>query len=839
MRTIVIVFVLISISSTLSAQLKDPLKKIDFDRVILKDEFWLPRLQKQKQVLIPFAFQKTEPAVDNLRKTADFLAGKKNDLPFPHRYIASDLYKVMEGAAYLLQLQPDPYLEKKMDSIIDIIGNAQQRDGYLYEAHTAGVANKHATWGGGGMGDKPYSWVIHSHELYNMGHMYEAAVAYYHATGKRKWLQIAEKNAQHINRVFFEGDPDYNNGKPINQAPGHQEIELALVKLFQATNNQLYLNMARKFLDIRGVTYQPTGEGVMEPEYAQQHRAVKQQTTAVGHAVRAAYQYAGMADVGSITKDEEYLAALDKIWHDIVDKKMHITGGLGAVHGTEGFAGPYELPNKNAYDETCAGVGNVLFNYRMFLLTRDAKFIDVAEVALYNNVLAGVSLEANSFFYVNPLAADGKTPFNNGLPGRSPWFGTACCPTNLARLLPQVTGMMYAHSNEHIYVTLYGGNTTEVPLEKGTVTLQQQTGYPFDGNIKIQIDPAMEDQSFTLHLRIPGWLNQSFVPGDLYRFTNAKRTTPQLYVNGKHQTVTTENGFTAIKRKWQKGDKIELVLPMQIRFNSAIDQVKDNIGRRAISRGPILYCAESADNAGPLSGYYMDLSKLKSSVFEKRIDSGKLKHLVKISIPARQLSENKIQKKQLTLIPYYSWNNRGNGAMEVWIADNRQTAVKAMELENTLPDLLHARLNNNEFSGNELFTEGIPGSSADPETKGIVVQPVAGKPDTIHVSFARPIDVQSFSIYWKKTGDVILPSSWMLQYKKNGQWVDFPIYVTDRYSIEPDQFNMIHPGNPIQTSHFRLIIKATNNSKFGILKIQLTEIPVHLRSQVLHPSLSP
>ena len=336
---------------------KEPLTPISFEKVTLEDQFWLSRLKTQKQTLVPFSLEKTKPAVENLRRTAEYLRTGKGELLKLPRYVASDLFKVMEGAAYLLTLEKDPELEKQMDEIIDIIAAAQCPDGYLYELFT--VPSKQKI--GWGAGDKPYSFVVHSHELYNMGHMYEGAVAYYRATGKTKWLEVAEKNAQHLNKVFFEGDPNYNDGKPINQAPGHQEIELALVKLYQATGKQLYLDMAQKFLDVRGVTYKPEGKGVMSPTYAQQHLPVREQRTAEGHSVRAMYMYSGMADVVACKGDTTLIPALEGIWHDIVDKKMHINGGLGAVPGIEGFGPAYVLPNKDTYDETCAAVGNVFF----------------------------------------------------------------------------------------------------------------------------------------------------------------------------------------------------------------------------------------------------------------------------------------------------------------------------------------------------------------------------------------------------------------------------------------------------------------------------------------------
>ncbi|MCP4810973.1 MAG: hypothetical protein GY888_00560, partial [Planctomycetaceae bacterium] len=343
-----------------------PLKPVPFNQVEMTSEFWRPRLVTQRKTLVPFAFERTQRGVEHLQAARDFLSGKKVEDHRAHRFIDSDLYKVMEGAAYLLQLQRDPELEKTLDELADVIAGAQHKNGYLYPSHTTGVGKAKNM-----MGDHPYTFIVHSHELYNVGHMYEAAIAYYRATGKKKLLDVAEKSAQHINKVIFEGDPKYNSGKPIRQAPGHQEMELALVKLYRVTGKSLYLDMARKFLEIRGVTYVPDGEGVMSPTYAQQHAPVTRQKEAVGHAVRATYLYSAMADVGTLTGEPAYGKALDQIWGNITDTRMHITGGLGAVHGIEGFGPQYELPNADAFNETCAAVGNVLFNYRMFLLHKD------------------------------------------------------------------------------------------------------------------------------------------------------------------------------------------------------------------------------------------------------------------------------------------------------------------------------------------------------------------------------------------------------------------------------------------------------------------------------------
>ena len=411
------------------------IKPIPFHKVEMTSDFWRPRLITQRKVLVPFAFEKTKPGVDHLQAAADYLNGKEVPDHRPHRFIDSDLYKVMEGAAYLAQLQDDPELEAQFDQIVEVIAAAQEPNGYLYPSHTTKVGSDKNM-----MGNQPYTFVVHSHELYNMGHLYEAAIAYYLATGKDKLLKVAEKNARHVNKVFFEGDLKYNGGKPIRQAPGHQEMELALVKLYQVTGKKLYLEMAEKFLEIRGKTYVPDGEGVMSPTYAQQHAPVEDQSEAVGHAVRATYLYSAMADIARLKAKNSYTKALHRIWTNITDTRMHITGGLGAVHGIEGFGPQYLLPNADAFNETCAAVGNVLFNFRMFLAHKDAKYLDVAEISLLNNVLAAVNLEGNRFFYVNPLEADGKYPFNHG---------TAGGHLGSERLVAQVTWHDFCPSSGH------------------------------------------------------------------------------------------------------------------------------------------------------------------------------------------------------------------------------------------------------------------------------------------------------------------------------------------------------------------------------------------------------
>lgn len=800
----------------------DVLVPMAFHEVALQDSFWLPRLETQKKVLVPFALDKVRPAMDNLRKTGNYLKGVKDELPFPHRFVASDLYKVMEGAAYLLKLEKDEMLEQRMDSVIQLIAEAQQPDGYLYEAHETGVSKNHDHWGGGGMGDKPYSFVLHSHELYNMGHMYEAAVAYYQATGKDQWLKVAEKNAKHINHVFFEGDANYNGGEPVNQAPGHEELELALVKLFRVTGDSLFLQMAKKFIDIRGVTYKPKGEGVMSPSYAQQHLPVRQQTKAVGHAVRATYLYSGMADVMAQTGDSSLAPALDSIWTNIVDTRMHITGGLGAVHGIEGFGPEYLLPNKDAYNETCAAVGNVFFNYRMFLAEKDAKYVDVAEVALYNNVLAGVNLEGNRFFYVNPLEADGITGFNQGVPGRAPWFGTACCPSNLARLLPQVSGMMYAHTDDEIYCTLYAGNKTTIPLADGKVSIEQQTSYPFKESIRFYVTPEKNSQTFTMRFRIPTWAGRQFAPGKLYHYINASPVKWKLLLNGKDIDASLYKGFVSINRSWKAGDKVELQLPMPVRYNQAIAQVEADQNKICITRGPLVYCAESVDNTQDVLSYYVHPSK---GARVEQLGKGKMRGIDFVRIPAFSVKEKSEHPLSLTLLPYYAWDNRGDDAMVVWLSNSAEMAETSLHY---LRENIKCISASHTYSGDNVMAVAdnkYPSNSADTSVPRWTSWPEKGKRQWVELRLERPIHLQSLSVYWyDDQGGVQLPQSWSLEYLEQESWKPFPIYVTDTYQVKADQFNMVHPGKDILTEGIRLQIVPKKEAAVGILEVAIEEV---------------
>ena len=794
-----------------------PVSPVAFSRIRINDSFWLPRLMVQKNETVPFALKKTKSAAENLRRCGAYLRGEKDEMPFTHRFVSSDLYKVMEGAAYLLNIEPDSALEAQMDELITIIGQAQQEDGYLYVSHICGIADEAE------MGLTPYSWVVHSHELYNVGHLYEGAVAYYEATGKRAWLDIAQKSARHVNKAFFEGDPNYNNGMPLNQAPGHQEPELALCRLYRATGDKLYLEMAKKFLDIRGVTYCPKGEGTMSPTYAQQHAPVKEQDTAVGHAVRAAYMYAAMADVSALTGDDSYLLALENIWKNIVNAKMHITGGLGAIHGIEGFGENYDLPNLEAYNETCAAIANVFFNHRMTLLHKDAKYFDVAEISLLNNSLAGVNVEGNKFFYVNPLEANGHQLFNHGSAGRSPWFDCACCPSNIARVVNHVGGYMYAVEDSTIYALLYCGNEVTLSVNEAQVKLKQKTEYPYDGSIRFEIDLDTPTE-FAVKLRIPTWAQgEQFVPGELYHFIEKSTSTWSLKVNGEKLLADTEKGFVEINRFWSTGDVIELDLPMGVRYSHCDSRVVSNRGRVALTRGPLVLCAEEADNEGAVQRFYLPELPKEESCSVAKIEDGVLTGSPIISIPALERVDNESRQTEVNFIPYFSWNNRGNASMIVWLPDSSQGADSQLSRVYFDPAKYGTVTASScaDYGVVESVKDGRrPESSADEVTNAWISAGESAK-EWIQMVFDQPQILERIGLFWVSYDQIDTPVSWRMEYLKAGNWYPFEKYITDVYGVSKDRYNTIHPSAKLSCEGLRINIDAQEGKSVGLFDIEL------------------
>ncbi len=626
----------------MSAAVRDyPVQAIPLTQVSIRDKFWQPRIETAIKITIPYDFKKCEETgrIDNFSKAGGLMDG-------PHEgifYDDSDVFKVVEGAAYALQVAPNSELEAYVDDLIEKFAAAQEDDGYLYTARTIDPANPPER-----CGRERWSNLIVNHELYNVGHMYEAAVAYFQATGKRKFLELALRNADLIDAVF--------GIDKLRDVPGHQEIELALVRLYRVTEDEKYLRLAKFFLDERGQAH----ERELYGDYCQDHLPVTQQTEAVGHAVRAAYMYAGMADIAATAADADYVAAVQGIWDNVVSKKLALTGGIGARHHGEAFGADYELPTLTAYNETCAAQANILWNHRLFLLTGEAKYIDILERTLYNGFLAGIGLDGKSFFYVNPLASDGHYRFNRDSQlTRQPWFQTSCCPTNIVRLLPSLSGYIYAVREQEVYVNLYIASQGRVRLEDNEITLIQSTDYPWDGTVQLDVS-VPQPKTFTLKLRIPSFAQNQPLPSDLYRYAETAAEPVRLSVNGEELPVHIDKGYVSISRRWSNSARITLELPMPVRRVLAHAAVEHLRGKVALERGPIVYAIEAADNDADV----LELALADSSQLEIKHQPNLLQGLTVIQGAAVDARGN---SSSFTAIPYYAWGHRETGAMAVWL----------------------------------------------------------------------------------------------------------------------------------------------------------------------------
>ncbi|HPD25518.1 MAG TPA: glycoside hydrolase family 127 protein [Candidatus Marinimicrobia bacterium] len=620
-----------------------PISAVDIKNVEINDAFWLPKIKIIQDTTIQYAFKKCE---EEGRMENFLIAGgrKKGPVRGKMPFDDTDVYKIIEGASYSLISRPNPALAAYLDSIISIIKIGQEPDGYLTTWFTIDRMHPPAWWAQ----PSPNRWDHEesNHELYNSGHLFEAAAAHYRATGKQNFLKIALKNADLLVASF---GPD-----KLRVPPGHQIVETGLIKLYHITNNPQYVELARFFLELRGDSTSHKLYG----EYSQDHLPVTKQTEAVGHAVRAMYMYAGMTDIAAIYQDSAYFEALMKIWENIVTKKMYLTGGVGARHDGEAFGDNYELPNLTAYNETCAAIGSVYWNQRLFRLTGDAKYYDIIERTLYNGLISGISLDGKKFFYPNPLESDGKYQFNQGACTRQPWFDCSCCPTNIIRFLPSVPELIYATIADSVYINLYISSNADIIVNHKKIEIIQQTDYPWDGKINITVNPEKKT-IFTLKLRVPGWARNEVVPGDLYKYIAENPEKVSLLVNGKDENGVLDKGYIEITRKWTRGDKIELTLPLAVRKVVAHEKVTDNVNKVAFECGPIVYCAEEIDNRRiaeitvPLD---TKLNITKGAVLTENVN----------------ILRGKVDNQELILIPYYVWSNRGVGKMKVWLPINKE-----------------------------------------------------------------------------------------------------------------------------------------------------------------------
>jgi DUF1680 family protein len=787
-----------------SAQPRDyPVKPVPFTAVHVNDAFWAPRIETNRTVTIPFAFKKDEETgrVDNFIRAAEALKGEpfENHRYPPYPFDDTDVYKVIEGASYTLSVHPDPKLAAYVDDLIAKIGAAQEKDGYLYTARTIDPLHPHP-WSGS------ERWVlegVNSHELYDLGHLYEAAAAHYQATGKRNLLDIALRTADLLDQTFGPGKREI--------WPGHQIVEMGLAKLYRVTGDVRYLNLAKFMLDSRGPDSKEQGHG---NPYVEADKRVVDQTEAPagGHAVRATYMYSGMADVAALTGDAAYVNALDKIWDNVASKKLYITGGIGSRAAGEAFGANYELPNMSAYNETCAAVGNDFWNQRLFLLHADAKYVDVMERTLYNGLISGVSLDGTTFFYPNPLESKGQH-------ARSPWFGVACCPGNITRFMASVPGYVYAERGDALWVNLYMGSTADIKLDNGrTVNMVQETRYPWDGAVKMTVNPDQAGE-MTVNVRIPGWARNEPVASDLYRYIDKPTGSATLKVNGKPVPLKLDKGYVALTRTWKRGDTIELNLPMPVRRVMANTQVAADKDRVALERGPVVYAAEWVDNP---DGKVRNVVLADNAPVTNEFKSGLLKGVTVVKAKAVSFSldqQGQVTHKpvDLTLIPYYAWANRGSGEMTVWIPDTEaavkpapyptvtSTATVTSSGRKSLTPIKDGDDPQSSRDGSYYFDWWPAGTGNSTVTNG-----------WIEYAFDKPVSVSSSQLYWfddAPSGGVRVPASWRILYKSGAEWK--PVEAEGALGVEKDKFNPV-AFKSVTTSALRLEVNFQKGFSAGV-----------------------
>ena len=773
-----------------------PIQEVAFTQVHLNDGFWSPRIEINRTVSIPSAFHECEVngRFDNFAIAAGLIKGEhRGDFSFDD----TDPYKVIEGASYSLAVHYDAKLDHYLDSVINIIAQAQEPDGYLTTCVTNKCTRLSGWWG-------TRKWEkINSHELYNSGHLIESAVAHYRATGKKTFLNVAIKNADLVCKTFGP-----NEGQ-IHRPGGHPIIEMALCKLYKVTGNKKYLEGAKYFVDETG----RCTDGHKPSEYSQDHMPILRQDEIVGHAVRAGYLYSGVADVAALTGDKAYQKALERIWENMSSKKLFITGGIGSRPQGEGFGPDYELNNHTAYCETCAAIANVYWNYRMFLATGESKYIDVCERALYNNVLSGVSLSGDKFFYDNPLESDGEHE-------RQKWFGCACCPGNITRFVASVPGYIYARQGKDIFVNLYAQGKAKI----GNIELEQTTDYPWDGKIRIKVTKG--SGKFAIKLRVPSWLKTSPTNNDLYQYQD-KAKTYSVSVNGK--ALYPENrDYIEISRSWKKGDTIELDFPMDVRRIVANDNAEDDRGKVAFERGPIVFCLEGADQADHkvFNKYILDSAPV-SAHFEQDLLNG----VMVLEGSAKELQQDgEVKDVKFRAIPYSTWNNRGGEQMEVWIANTPMAAVatplptiasKAQTfcnrgpIQNDAPET--APVDSWAGGANDQWEPKRSSDTSKPYHYWWLKQ---GTTEAITYQFDQAYEVSNVQVYWLDfdhyDGNFRTPESWSLYYKDaKGEWQEVEGHTA--YTVRKDCYNSVD-FTPVKTTGLKILAKLQKGESGGVLE---------------------
>jgi DUF1680 family protein len=777
------------LSGPLAVASEQPLLKlrpVPFTDVKIQDSFWAPRRETNRVASIPFSLRKLEEAgnLENMRLAA---RGATNGFRGPV-FMDSDLYKALEAASYSLATDPDPALEKQVDEIISLMAAAQQPDGYLDTHFIVKEPGKRWT--------NLRDW----HELYCAGHMFEAAAAHYQATGKKTFLNIATRYADYIDSVF--GPAPKRLGYP-----GHPEIELALVKLWRATGNQRYFELARFFVENRGrkffATEHHTPLDKYDGSYWQDDVPIYEHQNIKGHAVRAAYLMSGVTDVATQTGDERLLSMLDRVWRNTTERNEYITGGIGPSAHNEGFTVDYDLPNLTAYQETCATVALAQWAHRLALLYGDAHYADVVERALYNGVLSGVSLDGTKFFYVNPLESAGTHH-------RSPWFGCACCPPNVTRTLAALGGYAYAANADSLYVNLYIQGSARAKVGDTAVALKVTTEYPWDGKVALELTPAARAK-FSLRLRVPGWCQNTSVK------VNRRAV----------KTPVIERGYLVLDREWKRGDRVELTLPMPVERVAANPHVKADEGLLAIQRGPIVYCLEQCDQAEPLAALWLSAgAELKAAR-----EPGLLGGVVTITGEARSVPEQPWRRSlyqpaaparrvALKAIPYYAWDNREAGAMKVWLPIS-PTVLPARELEAKAKVTVSFANDNCQPQG---INDGLePKSSGEQPANLCHWWPHKGTAEWAQYSWKTPVQVSGARVYWfddTGRGECRLPASWRIEYLAAGNWS--PVAATEAYAVTKDQWCAVRFA-PVKTTALRLAVQLPPNFATGVHEWKVDE----------------
>ena len=776
-----------------------PINPVPFTAVkVTPGTFWGQRLEASRKVTIPLAFSKCEETgrYTNFSNAAAHLKDPSKVFPVGGlSFDDTDPYKTIEGASYILQTYPDKKLVQYIDSVLDVIASAQEPDGYLYTSRTQNPQQPHE-WAG----DKRWSKEEDlSHELYNLGHMVEGAIAHYQATGSRKFLDIAIRYAD---VVCKEVGPNAGQACVV---PGHQIAEMALAKLYLVTGNKKYLDEAKFFLDYRGKT-------TIVHDYSQAHKPVIEQDEAVGHAVRAAYMYAGMADVAALTGDQNYIKAIDAIWDNIVTKKLYITGGIGATSNGEAFGKNYELPNMSAYCETCAAIGNVYVNYRLFLLHGHAKYYDVLERTLYNGLISGVSLEGNAFFYPNPLESMGQHQ-------RQAWFGCACCPSNICRFIPSLPGYIYAVKDRNVYVNLFLSNKSSLSVAGKKVALSQTTDYPWNGDITVSVDQNAAGQ-FALKIRIPGWVRNQVVPSNLYQYTDGKRLGYTIKVNGQDAAASvTDDGYYTITRKWKKGDKVQIHFDMEPRTVRANNKVEADRGMVSIERGPLVYCAEHPDNNFDIMGALINQNP-QFKLGKGEIAGTSVQTLV---TNAQTLNFDKqgrltTQDQTLTLIPYYAWCHRGSGKMRVWLPQDLQATNPTQPA--TLASESKVGSSTDKMPALSAINDRlVPNDENDRSVPYTHWWPKKACTEWLSYEFPQASTIQSATVYWYDDGPwggCRVPKSWRILYRDaQGAWL--PVSGADGYPTEKGSACTVN-FDPVQTKAVRLEVVLPDDNAAGVFE---------------------